>query len=40
MVKMQDKSHKVGYEQSTSKSKLGKNPKNRIVERINSSAEE
>ena len=37
---MQDKSHEVGYGQSTSKAKLVKNPENRTVERINSSAEE
>lgn len=37
---MQDKSHEAGYQQSTSKAKLGKNPENRIVEKINSSAEE
>lgn len=33
---MQDKSHKVGYGQSTGKAKLGKNAENRIIERINS----
>lgn len=37
---MQDKSQKVSYGQSASKAKLGKNPRNRIVETMNSLAEE
>lgn len=37
---MQDKLQKVGYEQSASKAKLGKNPENRTVGMMNSHAEE
>lgn len=37
---MQDKPQKAGYGQSASKAKLGKNPENRIVETMNSHAEE